>query len=64
MTDATSDLVAQLCTRVGMLMEDCASDAMLIAGMKQPEQSLVIGRLKAAAAEIDALVRAAEFLVS
>lgn len=54
-----AELIIQLCTRIGMIMEDASPDALTI-GSLSPEQRLDrLRQLGRAADQISALVRAA-----
>lgn len=59
MDDNAADLVIQLCTRVGMLMEDASPDAITIAGKDQDGRRAAIQSLNFALGEMRALLDAA-----
>ena len=58
----TDDLIAQLCTRVGMIMEDSSVAALTVGGLAPEKRNDVIAALEAAADRINALVCAARAL--
>ena len=58
----TDDLIAQLCTRVGIIMEDSSVAALTVGGLAPEKRNDVIAALEAAADRINALVCAARAL--
>ena len=62
MDDDTSELIAQLCTRIGMIMEDASVVALTVGGLTVKERDDAIAALEAAAERISALVAAAKAL--
>ena len=58
----TGDLIAQLCTRVGMIMEDSSVAALTVGGLAAENRYGVIAALEAATDRINALVCAASAL--
>ena len=58
----TDDLIAQLCTRVGMIMEDSSVAALTVGGLTAEKRDGVIAALEAATDRITALVYAAKAL--
>jgi len=64
MDDADADLVAQLCARAGMIMEDISPDAITLSGRNAAERGDVIDRLVVASERVRALVQAAKLLAS
>jgi hypothetical protein len=63
MDEATADLIAQLCTRIGMIMEDASVVALTIGGRKPENFSADFAELEVAAARVTALVAAAKILL-
>jgi hypothetical protein len=63
MDDDTTDLIARLCTRVGMIMEDASVIALTISGSEPGDLPLAIDELEGAARQIKALVAAARALL-
>lgn len=59
MDDDTAELIAQLCTRVIMSMEDVCELALTIRSVDREERSARLARLKEASLGISALVDAA-----
>jgi hypothetical protein len=59
MDDDTRDLVNQLCTRIGMIMEDASVLALIISSVDQADRVERLTQLAHASARISALVRAA-----
>ena len=62
MDEDDADLIAQLCARAGMIMEDTSAEAITLRGKSLAEQREVIERLQVAARRIGALANAAEAL--
>ncbi|MBC2666975.1 hypothetical protein H7F51_15765 [Novosphingobium flavum] len=60
--DATSDLIVQLCTRIGMIMEDANLVALTIGGLDREGRAAAIAVLEKASADIAALTAAARVL--
>ncbi|MBC2667466.1 hypothetical protein H7F51_18260 [Novosphingobium flavum] len=60
MTD--NELIAQLCIRIGMIMEDVCGDAVTARADRAVDLGPVLCRLREASDRISALVRAAEML--
>jgi hypothetical protein len=63
MDDDTIELVAQLCTRIGMTMEDTSADALAIGAMDAAERADAIAKLETASNLIGSLTRAVTALV-
>jgi len=57
MDDDTADLIAQLCTRIGMTMEDASVDALTLRSMDTAERALAIARLEVAVDRISRIWR-------
>lgn len=64
MDEDARDLMIQLCTRIGMIMEDTSVLALTVGALDQRSDTLVIGKLQLAAAKITALADAAEALIA
>ena len=64
MDEDTADLVVQLCTRIGMTMEDASVDALTIGAMDAAERADAIARLEAASCRISRLMGAVTALVA
>ncbi len=62
MDDHTDDLIAQLCTRIGVIMEDVSVTALTVGGKSPDNRKAAIDELDGAAKRIDALVSAAKAL--
>lgn len=60
MDDDTADLIARLCTRVGMIMEDASVIALTISGREPGNRRAAIDELEGAARRINALIAAAK----
>jgi hypothetical protein len=60
MTDDTAELTAQLCTRIGMIMEDASVLALGIGRADEAGRVHAIAQLDTATIRITALVRAAQ----
>ena len=63
MDEHTDDLIPQLCTRIGMIMEDASVTALPIVGKSPTDRLAVIEELEGAAKRIDALVAAVRALL-
>lgn len=63
MDDDTRDLVAQLCTRIGMIMEDASVDALTMRRRDREQLIAAIDKLAMTGEHIAALVRAARALL-
>ena len=63
MDDDTTDLIARLCTRVGMIMEDASVIALTVSGIEPSNRQAAIDELEGAARQINALVAAARALL-
>lgn len=64
MDEDARDLMIQLCTRIGMIMEDTSVLALTVGALDQRSDTLVIGKLQLAASKITALADAAEALIA
>ena len=62
MDDDTKDLVIQLCTRIGMIMEDTSMVALSVRGMEHNERTAALREIERAANRIHALAAAAKAL--
>ena len=58
MDEDTSELIEQLCTKIGMIMEDASVVALTVGGLTVKERDDAIAALEAAAERIGALVSA------
>jgi len=56
MDDDTSDLVVQLCTRIGMIMEDASPVALTVVGMEPAERKAALATLERAIGQLGALI--------
>jgi predicted hotdog family 3-hydroxylacyl-ACP dehydratase len=63
MDDDTDDLITQLCTRIGMIMEDTSVTALTAGCLDQHERLAAITKMEMAAQRIDALVAAVRALL-
>jgi hypothetical protein len=63
MGDDTDDIIIQLCTRIGMIMEDASVAALTVAGIDRERRVAALVELDAAAKRIGALVEAAKVLL-
>jgi hypothetical protein len=63
MDEHTDDLIAQLCTRIGVIMEDASVTALTVGGKCLSDRLAVIDELDGAAKRIDALVTAVRALL-
>jgi hypothetical protein len=59
----TNDLIAPLCTRIGMIMEDTSVAALTIGGLKRDERPAAIAEVEIAAQWIDGVVAVAMALL-
>jgi len=64
MDESTSDLVIQLCTRIGMIMEDACETALTMGEADADQRLERIADIEAASDKIGALIRAARVLTS
>ena len=64
MDEHTNELIAQLCTRIGMIMEDASVVAVTVGGLTVKERDDAIAALEAAAERIGALVSAVTALAA
>ncbi len=64
MDDDASDLVAQLCTRIGMIMEDVSPVALSVAGVDAEERKAALAGLDQAIGQLGSLIDAAKALQS
>lgn len=64
MDDADADLVARLCARAGMIMEDISPEAITLSGRSAAERVHILDRLAFASERARALVYAAKLLAS
>ena len=64
MDGETQDLVIQLCTRIGMIMEDTSVLALNVKGMDSARRRAALRKIEQAADRIHALVAAAKALKS
>lgn len=62
MDDDSNELATQLCTRIGMIMEDASVTALTIGGTTGPARSDAIAQLDIAAHGITALLAAVHAL--
>ena len=62
MDEDTCELIDQLCTRIGMIMEDMSVTALSIPSMRGHERRDAISEINAAAAQMTALAQAANTL--
>jgi len=63
MDDDTDNLIAQLCTRIGMIMEDASPVAIGIGAITAAERRAAISEISVAAAQISAISEAVEALI-
>jgi hypothetical protein len=63
MDDDTTDLIARLCTQVGMIMEDASVIALTVSGIEPSNRQVAIVELEGAASQINGLVAAARALL-
>lgn len=62
MDDDIADLITQLCTQIGMIMEDMSVIALGVAGMDDAARRSAIAEISEVASRITALSKAAEAL--
>ena len=62
--DDTDELIIQLCTRVGMIMEDACMAALTIGRVEHVARQTELGKLEMAADRIAALLHAAKTLLT
>lgn len=62
--DELDDRVAQLCTRIGMLMEDVSLDTLTISGMSATERPPALDRIGAAIDQMKELLAQARALLA
>lgn len=62
--DDTDELIIQLCTRVGMIMEDACMVALSIGRVEHEARQAELGKLEMAADRIAALLQAAKALLT
>ena len=63
MKDDTHDLTVQLCTKVGMIMEDASVIALTIGGLASEDRQAALEEIGKAAERISALVEAARLML-
>jgi hypothetical protein len=63
MDDDTDDLIAQLCTSIGMIMEDTSVTALTAGSLARDERLVAIDEVEMAAQRIAALVAAVRALL-
>lgn len=63
MDDDTRDLIAQLCARIWMIMEDASAVALSVPGISEVERDAAIVEISDAAARISALSAATTALI-
>ncbi len=63
MGDDTDEIIIQLCTRIGMIMEDTSVVALMVAGMERERRVAALADVDAAAKRIGALVKATKVLL-
>ena len=64
MDDDTQDLIVQLCTRIGMIMEDASVIALTYPRCTGDTRQAAIAKIGLAAKQISALVAAAEAMAA
>ena len=64
MDDDTDDLIAQLCTRIGMIMEDASVTALTVSGKNPSDRPAAIDDLEGAARRINALAAVVRALLA
>lgn len=64
MDEDASELIMQLCTRIGMIMEDHVDAALTIRTVTLSEWAAVLDQIEKAAEEIGALAKAAKVLLA
>ncbi|MGN6358143.1 MAG: hypothetical protein ACTHLU_11785 [Novosphingobium sp.] len=60
--DQNSDLIAQLCTQVGMIMEDASIVALTVGSTAEPKRTMDIKDLDTAIRRMSALINATRAL--
>jgi hypothetical protein len=63
MDDDTGDLVRQLSTRAGMIMEDASANAILVGGKTPGELRSIVGGLEIMMNQAGAIISAAKALI-
>jgi hypothetical protein len=63
MDDDTADLIARLCTRVAMIMEDASVIALTMSEIEPGNRQVAIDELEGAAKRTNALIAAARALL-
>lgn len=63
MDDETQELIIQLCTRIGMIMEDASVVALTIGSRDQDARMAAMTELEVAADQIGRLVKATQSLL-
>ena len=63
MDDDTEDLAIQLCTQIGMMMEDASVAALTIGGLEPADRPAALLKIERASAHIHALMTAAKALL-
>lgn len=63
MDDETQELIIQICTKIGMIMEDASLVALTIGSRDQNARLAAMAELDVAAEQIDRLVKAAQSLL-
>ena len=63
MDDDTRDLIVQLCTRVGTIMEDISAVALTISGMAANDRLAALEEIRKAAERISTLVEAVRLIM-
>jgi 3-deoxy-D-manno-octulosonic acid (KDO) 8-phosphate synthase len=62
--DELDDRVAEICTRIGMLMEDGSVDAVTITSLEPAERAAVVDRLGTGISEMANLLRQVRGLIA
>lgn len=63
MDENAEDLIAQLCTRIGMIMEDVSVTALTVGGMSSSDRLDRINEIDVAAKRTNALIAAVRALL-
>ncbi len=63
MDDDTADLVRQLCTRAGMIMEDASTIAILVGGKSPSELRYIVDELEIQSGRVVSIVAATSALI-
>ena len=63
MDDDTDDIIVQLCTRIGMIMEDTSAVALTVGCLERDERLTTIEEVEMAAKRIGALIAATRALL-